>query len=192
MLTYTFSRREKVLILVLAIVIVAIVWFMLVYQRTTNEIARMDGEIAQAQSEATVATAQVSRMHTMQSVIDRYKEAGVQPTPMPDFDNMTMLMTELNRIMAMADTYTLSFDDLDSETSNEYVLRGVRADFGAPSIASAESIVAALAQGEYPCSIDSVAIADRTVRTSSRVSGSAGSSTVSASVHITFFEKKPR
>lgn len=189
MLTYTFSRREKALLLVLAIILLIVVWFVFVFQRTTNEINRLDSEISVVDTNTTVASAQVGRMHAMQATIDKYKESGVAARPVPAFDNMTPLMTELNGIMAGTTTYTLSFDDLDTETSQEYVLRGVTADFGCNSVAEAESVVAALARGSFPCSIDSVSINDSTAGRVSRVSGVAGSGAVSASVHVTFFEK---
>ena len=189
MLTYTFSRREKALLLVLAIILLVVVWFVFVFQRTTNEINRLDSEISVVDTNTTVASAQVGRMHAMQATIDKYKESGVAARPVPAFDNMTPLMTELNGIMAGTTTYTLSFDDLDTETSQEYVLRGVTADFGCNSVAEAESVVAALAKGTFPCSIDSVSINDNTAGRVSRVSGVTGSGAVSASVHVTFFEK---
>lgn len=189
MLTYTFSRREKALLLFMAIILVAIVWFVFVYQRTTNELNSLENEIAAVQSETAVASAQVNRMHAMQAVIAKYKSEGVDPVPMPDYDNMTPLMSELNRIMAVTYTYTISFDGLDT-TATDYVLRGVTINYSCDSYETAEAVIAALANGEFPCSIDSVSISNNGVRTVSRVTGYTGSGTVSASVHVTFFEKK--
>lgn len=188
MLTYTFSRREKALILVLAIILLFLAWFVLVFQRTTDEINRIDNEIATVDSQTTVATAQVKRMHAMQDTIDKYKKAGVKPTPVPTFDNMTPLMSELNRIMGMTTSYTLAFDELDTTTSTDYILRGVTANYSCNTIADAENVVRALAKGAYPCSIDSVTIADSTVGTM-RISNANAAGNVSASVHATFFEK---
>ena len=186
MLTYTFSRREKMMILGLVIVLLALAWYMLVFQRTTDEINRIESEISTTQSEITVASTKVTKMNAMQKAIDEYKAAGVDATPMPHFNNLTALMSELNAVLAATDTYTLSFDALDTKTSNEYVLRGVRADFGCGSLADAEAIIGTLANGSYPCSIDSVAITDGTAG----ASRARRSSTVSSSVHITYFEKK--
>lgn len=192
MLTYSFSRREKALLLVLAVILLFLAWFVFVFQRTTDEINRIEGDIAVVDAQTTTATAQVKRMHAMQDAVEKYKAAGIKPTPVPAFDNMTPLMTELNRIMAGTTTYALSFDDLDTETSSDYVLRGVTADFGCNSVSEAELVVTALAKGAYPCSIDSVAINDSSVNRASRVSSNSGSGAVSASVHVTFFEKKAK
>lgn len=179
MLTYSFSRREKAMILALVIVLVIIAWFVLVYQRTANEIIRIDSEIATVQSEETLAQSRIAKMNTMQAVIDKYKEAGIEPNVMPQFDNMTPLMAELNGIMAATSKYSLSFEGLNTQTSPDYVLRPLRIDFSCDSYDTAENIISALANGAFPCSIDSVSISNNAAR-----GGGA-----SASVHVTFYEK---
>ena len=186
MLTYSFSRREKMMILGLVIVLLALAWYMLVFQRTTDEINRIEGEISTAQSEVTVASTKVAKMNAMQKEIEEYEAAGIEGTPMPDYNNISSLMSELNSILSATDTYSLSFDALDTESSSEFVLRGVRADFGCGSFSDAEAVIVALANGTYPCSVDTVAITDGTAG----ASRTTRSSTVSSSVHITYFERK--
>ena len=183
MLSYTFSRREKSLLLLLVVVLVVIVWFLLVYQRTTNEITRMDSEIAETQSEIIVAQGKVDQMHKMEAAIEKYRSEGVQPRPVPDYDNMTAVMAELNAVLAGTSSYTLSFDELDTKSSNEYVLRGVRANYSCATYDDAEAVVGQLSNGAFPCSIDSVSISEGK---SSNKSGGAAS----ASVHITYIERK--
>lgn len=189
MLTYTFSRREKALILFLALVLVALAWYMLVFQGTNDQIAKIDAEIADVQTQQTMASAKMSKMRAMQSTIEKQKAAGVKAKPVPEFDNMRALMAELNGIMSSTTTYTLSFDELDTKTSAGYVLRGVNITYGCPTLSAAESVVRALSDGSFPCSIDSVSISDSSVKGSSRVTGTAGVGVVSATIHATFFEK---
>lgn len=188
MLTYTFSRREKILILCFAILLLIVVWFVFVFQRTSDEITRLDGEIASVQNEMTLATAKAGKMQAMQAVIDKSKAAGVQPRPVPKFDNMTQLMSELNGIMGITENYSISFDPLDTETSSDYILRGVRIDYRTGSIGEAEAVVRALSQSAFPCSVDSVAISDSSRGGTGRALTTSGGA-VSASVHVTFFEK---
>ena len=187
MLTYTFSQREKLLLGMLAIVVVAIVWFVFVYQGTTNTIARLDSEIAEVSAQVQADEARVNLLTSMKQTIEQRKAEGAKTTPMPEYDNVRPLMAELNNIMAEASTYTLTFDALD-RSDDTYAARGVRIDYTSPSYDDAEKIVRELAGGKYPCRIDSVAIS------TSRVAGSsaeAARTTASASVHVTFFEKYP-
>ena len=185
MLSYTFTRREKTLILVLALILVAIAWFLLVYQRTTNEITRIDGEISTVQSELTVATAKVAEKNRMQKAIDNYKAQGAAATPIPYYDNVTAVMTELNSVLASSDTYSLAFDEIKKNDSSGFILRGVRANYSCGSREAAEDIISSLANGPYPCSIDTVSISDSSVG----ATRTTGSSPVSATVHLTYFER---
>lgn len=190
MLTYSLSKREKALVLVLALVLVAVAWFALVFQRTSEEIASLDGEIANVQSEIGISQTRAAQVDAMKAAIAERKEAGEQPVEVPAYDNMTPLMGELNGVLGAADTYSISFDDVDVDSASGYVQRGVRIEFGCGSYDVAKAIVNSLANGAFPCIIDEVSITDNGVGNSARPSGSASGSNVSSSVHLTFIEKR--
>lgn len=184
MITYKLSRREKALLVVFIIVLIALAWFAFVYRGTTDQYNKLESEIKATESAIEVDTVRVAQMNTMKQVIEQRKAEGAVKAQIPEYDNLKPLMDELNRIMGAAATYSLAFDQLDSTTSTEYVYRGVRIDFSCDSYAAAESIVNALANGAYPCVIDSVSIVDGSVRYGS-------DARVSASTHVTFIEKQP-
>ena len=183
MLTYTFSRREKTLILILIIVLLAVVWYMLVYRGTSDELMRIESESAAVNEQITIAAAKASQMDYMEKVIEQRKAQGVKPTPIPMYDNMQKLMTRLDSVMSSATSYQLSFDELDVQSS-KYIMRPVTVTFQCESYAQAEKIVEELAAGPYPCLITSVSIVDGTVRGSNR-----GSGACSGQVDVVFFEK---
>ena len=187
MLTYTFTKREKALLLVLALVVVAIVWFVFVYQNTTNRLIAIEGELATNQSLVTTAETQVAQQAQMESSIEQHKANGDKPTLMPAYNNLKSLMNELNTIMAAAETYSLAFDELTQDEQN-HVLRGVRIDYSTANYKAAEKIVNSLAGGKYPCRIDSVTIANSTSENSGSRSSTTKGST-NASAHVTFFEE---
>ena len=189
MLTYTFSRREKALLLMLALVMVVIVWFVFVYQGTTNRITELEGQIASTQTQISADETRVAQMDQMQATIDQRKADGVAPTIMPDYDNMQSLMLELNQIMAAATSYSLSFDQVVSDDKG-HIERGVRIDYTTPNYKSAKKIVEALAAGQFPCRIDSVTTALH-YEGYDYVQNKKGAVSVSASVHVTFFENAP-
>ena len=188
MLTYTFSRREKALLLLLAIVMVIIVWFIFVYQGTTNRITELEGEISATQTQISVDETRVAQQTQMQSVIDQRKAEGAEPTIMPDYDNMQSLMAELSGIMAAAESYTLSFDQL-AEDEQGHILRGVVVNYTTADYQAAEKIVESLAEGRYPCRIDSVSTSIHYEGVDILL-GKRGTAKTDASVHVTFFEKQ--
>ena len=186
MLTYTLSKREKVLILFLALVLVFIAWFMLVFQRANDEIVSIDSEIANVESEMALNQARVAQVESMKAAIAEHEEVGDRPLEVPDYDNMKPLMVELNRVLAAADTYSIAFDDISMDTTSGFVQRGVKIEFGCESYEAAKVIVSALADGKFPCAIDTVSISDNSIGGLSRSSGS----NVSVSLRLTYLERR--
>ncbi len=184
MLTYKMSRREKILVLILAIIVVAVAWFVFIFQGTNNDMTRIESEISTTKSQIEMMQARAGQIKTMEAEIEQRKAEGVRPVEIPLYDNMQPLMAELNRVMAAASSYTLSFDEVDTSNAG-YAARGARIDYEAGSYAAAEGIVNALAGGRYPCRVDTVSIVDKSGTSSSPSKGAP----VSASVHVTFFEK---
>lgn len=185
MLTYKMSRREKALVLVLAIILVAVAWFVFVYQNSNDQVTRIEGEIFSTESQIELMSARANQIAQMEDEIAEQKAKGVKPVEVPEYDNMQPLMAQLNKIMSAATSYSLSFDELDTSNS-AFAARGVRIDYEVGTYAEAEAIVHALAEGKYPCRIDTVSIKEKA---SKSAKASSSGATVSASVHVTFFEK---
>ena len=186
MLTYSLSKREKLLVLVLALILVALAWFMLVFQRTGDEITSLESQIANVESEIGVDQARIVQMNSMKSAIEEYEAAGKKAVEVPSYDNMKPLMSELNSVMKATDTYSISFDELNADSASGYVQRGVKIVFGCGSYDAAKTIVNALADGKFPCVIDAISITDNAAGGSSRSSGSS----VSVTLHLTYLEKR--
>ena len=182
MMNYSFSSREKVLLIFLAIILVLVAWFVLVYQRTTNQIIDLDRQIAETQSQVAVTSTKVKQLENMEKTVEERKASGNFTAEIPMYDNMTALMAELDRTMQAANSYTVSFNELDRESASGYVLRGVQITFDCNSYDDAKSLVNALAKGKYPCSVNSIDLTSRNSRTDSGVT---------ASVHVVYFEKLP-
>ena len=181
MLTYTFSKREKVLLAILAVVILAIVWFVFVFQRTTAESAAIDSQIADAKSEIALESAKVTQIAAISRTIEERKNAGVQPTTLPDYDNMTALMAELDRVLAGTGSYAISFDELDTTSSAGYALRGAEISFECGSYDQAKAVTESLVHGPFSCSVDQLDL-----------NTGSGSSGVSVTLHIIYFERMRR
>lgn len=178
MLSYTFSKREKVLLLALALMVVGVAWFVLVYQGTANREVELDSSIANTTAEISAAKAKVAQVEAMKREIENRKDSGAQPTVVPDYDNVTALMGELNRVLHAASSYSISFDPLDMNSANGYVQRGIEITFETSSFKQAESIVEDLVYGSYSCSVDSL-----------DVNTAASSGTVATTIHIVYLER---
>ena len=192
MLSRGFSTREKILLVVLVLLLLLLAWYLLVFQNVSNRMSTTESEIAEIQTQTEAANIQLAKKQSMQKEIDKLKSSGTRKTTMPKYDNINNLMAQLNTILAATQDYTLSFDDLDFETEG-LVKRGVTITFGCQTMADARSVMTALEQGAYPCSIDSASMQSTTDRSSRNfiVGTNSGrtSAPVAVGLHAVFLEQ---
>lgn len=186
MLTYTFSRREKVLITLFAILLMVIGWYQLVYVNATDQIRMLESKIETVEVNISTAQTKLAKKAEMESVIEQRIAEGAKTTPIPDYDNIKPLMAELDTIMAKATSYTLQFESIDME-SGEYIHRGVNMHFECGSYEEAEEIMRAIVEGSFPCIIDAVDM-DTSTMSSARIN----SADVVMVIHVIFYERAPR
>lgn len=197
MLTYTFSKREKAMLVVLAVMLLAIVYYRFFFVSVNEQVDSLQGQIASTEDQITIDTAKALELSTMKKSIQEYQAAGRRETSMPDYDNITPLMATLNGTLSVTNNFSLSFDDLDGSEAG-MVKRGVTLSFTCENYTQARGVIDALAQGEYPCSIESVSITDNSATASSSSYGIASAGTsdgttradnYEVTAHLTFYER---
>ncbi len=191
MLTYTFSFREKMLLVFLSIVLIAVAWYNLVYLGIQSEITETDNAIAAVQDQIVVNSAKVTQLDSMKRSIAQYQADGVKPNPTPDYDNIQPLTSKLHTVLSAASEYNITFEDVDT-SSGALAKRGLLLSYGTDTYETARAIILSLVNDTYPCSIDKLSINDNTSKrsSSSRAVASNGSSSdaFSVSAHLTFYE----
>ena len=88
MMGYTFSRREKALLVVLALLAVAGIWYQFVFVGTQDTISRLNAQIADVQDQKATDAARVMQTKRMSEEIERCKAAGIAPAEIPAYDNV--------------------------------------------------------------------------------------------------------
>ena len=157
MLKYSFSTREKTLIAIFAVIILALLWYVLIFQGVNEQAQKLDSEIATAKETITIDTAKLTQQKNMQDAIDRYVASGAKVVETPKYDNIQNVMDQLNSILASTTSYTISFDDIESK-DGDTVARGVSLTFGCGSYEEAVGILTSFARGDYPCRINECSI----------------------------------
>ena len=188
MLNYKFSKRESILIAVFAIVLIGLLWYQFVYQNAMGQLASLDTQIQETQTEASLARAQLAQIDQMKEEIEEHKDSGIKPIELPLYDNTTALMARLNAVLARTLDYALSFDAVDASTAT--VERGCTIRFGCTSLDQAKKIMAKLEHDTFACSIDAVTInVANTSAYANTTYASNGGAKVSVSLHAMFYEK---
>lgn len=190
MLAYSFSRREKVLLVILAILLIGVVWYTVVFRSANEQITAINAQISEVQNQTVADTAKIQQMDSMRQSIDSWKAQGGKGAVLPAYDNVQGVMLELNSVLSSTKSYSVSFDDLD-RSGQGYVKRGVTMNFTTAGYDEARNVIAALESGAYPCSVDSVSISANGVSKASAAptTSSVGSSGFTSTVHAVFFER---
>lgn len=174
MMSREFTRREKVLLLVLAVLVLGMTYYLLIHQPTTSQITEITAEQSQADSDLMLAQATHAQLVHMQEELAELAASGVQETEVPLYDNLQLVMNHLNEILAGTSDYSLSFQPVD--LSEEFVRRTIQMTFSCPDYNQARQIITVLASGPYRCQIGDLQLS----------AGQQGS--VSVTMSITYFE----
>lgn len=174
-LSRDFTTPEKVLIIALVVVILALGYYQFVDKPVRQAIVEAEAERVDLETELTTANAQLMQMRTMSDELDLIQSMG-DAGYMPSYNNSEAELRLLNDILADTLQYTVRFSN--ATRSGDQVRRSFSLDFTAPSFDAMEKIIGNLSNGEYRCLVGDIRC--------SAPNGAEGAVTVSASA--TFFE----
>lgn len=139
MLMRSFTKREKALLLVLVLIVLAGLYLLLVHTPVENSLAQLAEEKEDAELLVQVAQVRASQYSEMKAELEEiFAQPADQITVMPPYDNTKALMVEFNHIFGELE-YDLSFSDVVFEGG--VAIRAVQFSFDAPSYAEARVII---------------------------------------------------
>lgn len=141
------TAREKVLLLVLSVLLIAVGYFKYVYEPVQSQIADAQSIMAQEQTELMAMQAQLAKMREMQEIVAEAKAAGEVGMPVSSESNGAILL-ELHRILENAAEYTIDFSSQTQE-KDYLVLRPVLLTFQTADYAKAREIIDSLSRGDF-------------------------------------------
>jgi preprotein translocase subunit SecF len=156
MINREFTTREKIMLLVLAVVLLAVGYFRFFLTPLQSEIETQQQRQAEVEDSVLLAEKKLMTQKQMQSKIDELKESGTVPdAEVAEYDNIENVMLQLNAILSQADEYSLSFDAVSTD-DNGTVTRPVELTFTASSYTAARSIINNLYQCPYRCAVSDI------------------------------------
>ena len=173
-----FTTREKVMLLVLTVLLIAIAYFKLLLEPINNSIDEYQSKTASEQDEILQNTALLTRMNQMQKELDEIFAEG-NPTPIPDYDNSGKLLVELNRILASSVDYSLDFGTVSALEDGYIMCRTISMTFTTNTYAEARAIIDALHDSDYTNQISDISV---------QFENSGSSGNVQVNLYITYFE----
>lgn len=168
------STRERVLLLLLAVIAIVSGYILLFYLPTTQRIESLNAQITQSQELVAQLDAKLASQQQMENKLEQLSAQDAQVPYMPTYDNIQAVMTELHTILAGCQEYSLSFQ---SEQGEDHVFyRRVSIPFTCSSYEQAQEILQKLHDSTLRGLLEDVQISQQE------------DGTVKASATITFFE----
>lgn len=177
------TKREKVLLAVLAAVVLFGAYFELFFLPVRARVSAAQSTLAQAQDTVRQDQTRLTELRRMQDELKKMKDSGALNSEIPDYDNIDNVMVQLGSILKPTAGYRLKFGD--PAFGDLLVSRPVQISFSAANYAAAKKILSALSGCRYRCALSGI-----TVTTGDSVNrGNLASQKVSVALTVTFYEK---
>ena len=152
------SSRDRVLLVVLAVLLIGVCYYMFFYQPTQAELQSLARQISEVEDQTNVALAKANSMKGMQEELDEIlSRPADEITEIAPYDNAKVVMTQLNGILSASENYSLSFKDPDIQKDGT-VRRVVEMSFDCSDYNSAKTIIKALSSNRWRCLINSISL----------------------------------
>ena len=192
-----FSRREKILLLILALLVLGSGYYFFVHQPVTDALERCAQQTDTLNTDITILTAKKQKQDEMQKELDEIKAQG-NPPIVPDYDNLDKEIAFLYSVLETTFDYKLSVQSVQkAEDSSNIVRRSMALSFTCPNYSDAKRAIRMLQESPYCCRLGATSITRSTANTSKAVIGNAATAKNSRSImegavvvqmNITFFE----
>ncbi|QNL45246.1 hypothetical protein H8790_04300 [Oscillibacter hominis] len=152
----TFTNREKVLLLILALVLLFVGYTKIVAQPVAQRMADAQLLGQSAQDELVLEIAKAQRLESMKQTLEQSGHA-VQAASIPDYDNLENVMVQLDAILGLAQEYSLTFSDV-TFGEDGLVSRPIQMTVSCASYEAAKQVMERLSGCVYSCSLNGITV----------------------------------
>ena len=171
-----FTRREKVTLFGLLILLIAILYFQCVDRPVRTSINAARAEAQEIETEMSIVAAKVRQLTKMQNELDDVKGSGVL-SRMESYNNSSAEISFLYDILAETQQYNIEFSDITR--NGDQIRRNFSLRFRTKDYDAMRSVITRLCASEYRCLVDEIRC-QRTINERE--------SYVTANVTATFYE----
>lgn len=171
-----FSLRERILMVILAVLLIACVYYILVEKPVQDTLMDASQRQSEAESQMVIASAQLKKMHQMQAALEKLEQSA--QADVPDYDNAENVVALLNRAMAQTNGFKLNFQPVTTEGA--IARRTIQMSFRCDSYAAAKQVLQTLLDSNYRCRITSMSVTSG--------GGDISEQQVTVNASVTFYE----
>lgn len=156
MLMRNFTRREKVMLVILVLVLMVGLYFLCVHRPVENRLEELELEKEDLELQTTVATVKLSQRNKMKAELDEiFALPKDQITVMPPYNNLEALMVQFDSIF-MGLEPKLSFPEV--RFAEGIATRPIEFEFDAPGYDQARAILTRLTRTGQRALLDGLSI----------------------------------
>lgn len=171
------TLRERILLLILAIVAVISGYILLFYMPTAQRIESLNAQIAQSEELVAQLEVKLEDQRRMEQELKQISTQEDASPSMPEYDNLQAVMVELNRILVGCQNYSLSFQE--DQTQDHIFGRQVTIPFTCANYDQAKDVLQKLHDSSLRGLLGNVQLSQQQ------------NGTVRATATITFYEYQP-
>lgn len=150
------SLREKILLLILAIIILGFAYYFLVDQPVKNQEAAAQSRIADLETELSIVQAKLGTFKMMEEELGSIKNGGFYST-MPSYNASHEERQYLDEVLSSADQFSVNFSDVTR--NGDQIRRDFSISFSVLTYDKAMDIIARLNSSPERCLIGNVSCA---------------------------------
>ncbi len=150
-LSREFSPREKVLLVVLGVIILAAVYYLVIFQPVTERTKAAEANAQDLETRLVALNAKVAQIQKMQKSIEEYTDNGHIISIMPSYNAGKQELVFLNSTLAASNDYYVGFTNITREGNQ--IRREFSLKFTVDRYSEAEDIMNVLEHSDLRCLI---------------------------------------
>ncbi len=155
-LTRKFSTREKILLAVLVIIIVAALYYMFIYQPLTASLNNSKSNAQALEQQLVALDIKVEQIKNMQKSIEEYADNGHIVSIMPSYNAGKQELVFLNSTLAASEDYYVGFTNITRQGNQ--IRREFSLKFTVDRYSDAENIINILEHSDLRCLISDFSV----------------------------------
>ena len=157
MMYRSFTTREKVLMLILAVMLCGLAYYYIIQVPVTTQLSELSNQKSEIETEMLIAQSKQMQIQRMQNELEELAAAPGGPmAAVPEYDNVQNVMNLLNQTLAGTLDYSVRFQQFD--LSEQFVRRVVSITFTTADYNQAKATVQTLASAPYRCQVGNLSI----------------------------------
>ena len=152
-LSRDFTRAEKIILVILALVLVGLAYYQFVYKMVAESIQKAHAEAEAIRVEMTGVNAKIQRMEEMQAELESI-QSNPNASYMGSYNNSKEELAFLNDVLGGAIQYNITFSNVTRD--GDQIRRNFSLQFTTEDYASMERIISRLCDGKLRCLINDI------------------------------------